>query len=252
MSSRSYCRSHLVMNLRSALDGERNAHPAADAQRRQAALGVALLHLVQQRHKDAGARSTDRMTDGDGTPVDIHDTGIPSHVLVDRDRLCGERFVRFDKIEIRDLPARFFERPARGRDRSRAHDFRSTPAVTHDAMRASGVTPRRLASDAFMTTNAAAPSLRPDALPAVTVPSLEKAGLSWDTASSVVPGRICSSRSITISPLRDGTVTGAISSLKRPDFWAASALFWEATANLSCSSRLICHFCATFSAVVPM
>src|SRR6266545_2449776 len=55
--------------------------------------------------------------------------------------------------------------------------FGSTPAVAHDAMRASGVTPRRLASDAFMTTNAAAPSLRPDALPAVTVPVLGKGRL---------------------------------------------------------------------------
>jgi hypothetical protein len=30
MSSLSYCRNQLVLNLRSAFDGERNAHPAAD------------------------------------------------------------------------------------------------------------------------------------------------------------------------------------------------------------------------------
>src|SRR5262245_58595500 len=44
----------------------------------------------------------------------------------------------------------------------------STPAVAHDAIRASGVMPRRSASDARITTTTAAPSLSPDALPAVT------------------------------------------------------------------------------------
>src|ERR1700730_4667382 len=114
MSSLSYCRSHAVMNLRSAFDGERNAHPAADAQCRQATLCIALLHLVQQRYEDAGARSTDRMADGDGTAVDIHDAGVPSHVLVDRDRLRGERLVRLDEIKVGNFPAGLLERPPRG------------------------------------------------------------------------------------------------------------------------------------------
>jgi len=48
------------------------------------------------------------------------------------------------------------------------------------------------------------------------------------------------------------TVTGAISSLNLPAFWAASALFCEATAKASCSSRLIWNLVAMFSAVVPM
>ena len=37
-------------------------------------------------------------------------------------------------------------------------------------------------------------------------------------------------------------VTGAISSLNLPAFLAASALFCEATAKRSCSSRVICHW----------
>ena len=37
-----------------------------------------------------------------------------------------------------------------------------------------------------------------------------------------------------------------------PAFWAASALFCEATAKASCCSRVICHCLATFSAVMPM
>ena len=53
--------------------------------------------------------------------------------------------------------------------------------------------------------------------------------------------RMYSSLSTTMSPLRPLTVTGTISSLNLPAFCAASALFCEATANSSCSSRVICH-----------
>ena len=58
----------------------------------------------------------------------------------------------------------------------------STPAVAQEAMRASGFRPRVLASSALISTRAAAPSLRPEALAAVTVPSLVKAGRRPDDA----------------------------------------------------------------------
>ena len=92
----------------------------------------------------------------------------------------------------------------------------------------------------------------PEAFAAVTEPSLSKAGRSFCTFSSVVPCLMYSSSSTTVSPLRPLTVKGTISSLKRPAFWAASALFCEATANSSCISRVICHWRETFSAVLPM
>ena len=115
----------------------------------------------------------------------------------------------------------------------------STPTVAHDAMRASGLMPRDSASSALITTRAAAPSLMPEALPAVTVPSLVKAGRSFCIASSEAPKRGYSSVSITLSPdLPPGTVTGTISSLKRPDLTACSALFWLETAKASCSARV--------------
>ena len=92
----------------------------------------------------------------------------------------------------------------------------------------------------------------PDALPAVTEPSLAKAGRSLAKPSTVVPWRGNSSVSTTTSPLRVFTVTGMISSLKRPLFCAASALFCDDAAKASCSARVIWYFCATFSAVLPM
>ncbi len=92
----------------------------------------------------------------------------------------------------------------------------------------------------------------PEALAAVTEPSLVKAGRSFCIASSVAPWRMYSSASTTVSPLRVLTVKATISSSNLPAFCAASALFWLATANSSCCSRLICHSRATFSAVWPM
>ena len=46
--------------------------------------------------------------------------------------------------------------------------------------------------------------------------------------------------------------TGTISSSKRPDFCAASALFCDNAANASCASRVMPYSLATFSAVTPM
>src|SRR5690348_7368442 len=128
----------------------------------------------------------------------------------------------------------------------------STPVVAHDTIFASGLIPRFFASSALISTSAAAPSLMPEALPAVTEPSLLKAGRSLASVSAVVPWRGNSSVSTTTSPLRVFTVTGTISSLKRPRFCAASALFCDEAAKASCSARVIWYFCATFSAVLPM
>src|SRR3984957_5993457 len=83
----------------------RDAHAAADAQRGEALLGIALAHLVEQRHQHAGARGADRMTDGDGAAVDVDLAGIPAKVLVDGAGLRRECLVGFDEVEVADIPA---------------------------------------------------------------------------------------------------------------------------------------------------
>ena len=85
---------------------------------------------------------------------------------------------------------------------------------------------------AVISTTAAAPSLMPEALPAVTVPSFSNAGLSLAIASRVAPWRGYSSSLTMMSPLRDLMVTGTISSLNLPAFCAASALFCECDREL--------------------
>ncbi len=115
----------------------------------------------------------------------------------------------------------------------------STPAWPHETIRPSTFLPSLAACFAVISTTAAAPSLIPEALPAVTVPSFSNAGLSLAIESSVAPWRGYSSVSTTMSPLRDLMVTGTISSLNLPAFCAASALFCEPTANSSCCERVI-------------
>ena len=93
-----------------------------------------------------------------------------------------------------------------------------------------------------MTTTAAAPSLRPDALPAVTVPpSLRNAARSLPRPSAVTPARGCSSLSTTRVPFRSLISTGTISSSKVPSSTARSAFCWLAAANSSCASRLMSY-----------
>src|SRR5689334_4087147 len=92
----------------------------------------------------------------------------------------------------------------------------------------------------------------PDALPAVTVPSWAKAGLSLARSSVVTSGRMCSSVSTVTVPLRPLTSTGVICSLKYPASVAAAARWWLSAARASWSSRETPKSVATFSAVTPM
>ena len=75
----------------------------------------------------------------------------------------------------------------------------------------SNAMPMRCALRSLVTINAAAPSLVPGALPAVTVPSFLNAGRSLARASSVLSARGDSSRRITMgSPFFCGISTGTI------------------------------------------
>src|SRR5580692_5767124 len=116
--------STVVRSTSSSFYAHCDAHAAADAQRGEALLYIALLHLVQQRHQHAGARRADRMAERDRAAVDVDLRGIPAEVLVDRAGLRRKGFVCLDQVEVLDLPAGLLERGARGRDRAGAHDRR--------------------------------------------------------------------------------------------------------------------------------
>jgi hypothetical protein len=115
----------------------------------------------------------------------------------------------------------------------------ATPAVAMPTMRARGTRPCRAAARSLASSSAQAPSLTPEALPAVIVPSGLTTPLSLASASRLV-SRGCSSFDTTIgSPFFCAIVTGTISPSKNPAFCAATAFCCEASAILSCASRSI-------------
>jgi hypothetical protein len=92
----------------------------------------------------------------------------------------------------------------------------STPAVAAATIRARGVRFRRNAASADATSSAQAPSLTPEALPAVTLPLSRNGVASAASCSSVVSGRGCSSRvMLTDLPLRCGISTASSSLAKK-------------------------------------
>src|SRR5205085_12339278 len=71
-------------------------HAAADAESCQAAPRLALLHLVEQRRRDADAGTANRMTERDGTAVDVQSLRVETQIAVTRYDLSGEGFVELD------------------------------------------------------------------------------------------------------------------------------------------------------------
>ena len=91
----------------------------------------------------------------------------------------------------------------------------------------------------------------PDEFPAVTWPSGPVSEGSAASFSSVVSRRGCSSTlTVTVSPRPAGTVTGTISSAKRPSSVAATARMFEWYDQSSDSSRVMPHSRAVFSPTV--
>ncbi|PSK45521.1 hypothetical protein B0E38_07345 [Streptomyces sp. 111WW2] len=76
-----------------------------------------------------------------------------------------------------------------------------------------------------------------------------KDGFSPARLSAVVPGRMCSSRSRTTSPLR--STTGTTDRLKRPSFQATAARSWDSAAYSSTSRREKPSMVAIRSAPIP-
>src|SRR3954468_3023527 len=128
----------------------------------------------------------------------------------------------------------------------------STPTTSQPTSRATTGRPSSPAARREATMIAAAPSVIPEALPAVTRPPSRKTGASLASEARVTPSRGCSSVSTWMSPFFPGTVTGAISGAKRPAARARSLRFWLSTAQASEAARSIPASSASSSAVSPM
>mmetsp|Transcript_104689 Transcript_104689/g.249264 ORF Transcript_104689/g.249264 Transcript_104689/m.249264 type:complete len:200 (-) Transcript_104689:517-1116(-) len=124
-----------------------------------------------------------------------------------------------------------------------------TPALAKPRTKTSGVKPSCRALSADIRRHKAAPSLRPEALPAVTDPSFLKAGFSFCSDSSEESGLMYSSKSRIFPFLAE---IGTIWSLNFPAFCASPAFRCDAAANSSWAARFSPYLFATFSAVTPM
>ncbi|CRQ14432.1 Uncharacterised protein [Enterobacter cloacae] len=91
-------------------------------------------------------------------------------------------------------------------------------------------------------------------VPAVTVPPFGlNAGFNWARVSTVVSGRMVSSKSKTFrKPFSSYPSIGMISSLNLPSWVAFQASWCERAPNLSCASRLIPCILPSISAVRPI
>src|SRR5690606_35278306 len=130
----------------------------------------------------------------------------------------------------------------------------SGPATwPYDTISPSGSPPRRSAASLEATITAAAPSEICEALPAVMLPALSKAGRSLPSDSTVVSLRTPSSvLKITGSPLRCGISTLTISASNSPSFCARAARSCDLAASSSCSSRPRPADAAYFSVAPPI
>ncbi len=139
------------------------------------------------------------MAERDGAPAGVDvGGGVGEPQVAQRgEGLAGERLVELDDAEIADAEAKPRQRLAsrRGRGRADAHDARRHPGRggprdTRERLHS----PNRSTAAPEAGSGTAAPSFRPESLPAVTVPPVRNGVGSVARAARVVPARGCSSR----------------------------------------------------------
>ena len=137
-------------------------------------LAVAL-HRIEQRHQHARAAGADGMAEGDGAAMHIHRRRIEAQFAIHGQCLHAEGLVQFEEVHLVKRPAGFRGTLRTASMGARLNHSGSRPLVAWARMTAIGFRPSSLARSALVTTTAAAPSLTPGALPAVTVPPSLKA-----------------------------------------------------------------------------
>src|SRR5258708_4433985 len=107
-----------------ALEDRRDALTAADAERRERVLAVALAELGDEREREPRTRGAERMAESDRAAVHVRLLAIEPEVLLDREVLRREGLVDLHQIHVLDLETGALQRlAARGR-RADAHDVR--------------------------------------------------------------------------------------------------------------------------------
>ena len=164
------------------LQRERDSLADADAHGGERELAAGALQLLGRGQREAGARHAERVAERDRAAVGVH----PRH----RRRRCPSwrstarpwaAKASFNSITSKSpilRPSRFISFSVAGAG-PMPMIRGGTPATAAPSTRARGVRPLRLAASSEAMMIAAAPSLTPEALPAVTVPSARTIGFSF-------------------------------------------------------------------------
>lgn len=154
------------------LNRKRDPLAAANAHRDQRLLPARPFQIRKRLYGQDRSGRTDGMTKGNRSAIRVHEVLIQPEFPKGRKGLRGESLVRFDHVEIANGQAGPFEKGADRGNRPDAHLSGFDPGVGVANGRASGVSPCVLIACSEARTRAAARSLMPEALPAVTVPPL--------------------------------------------------------------------------------
>src|ERR1700719_1189737 len=79
---------------------------------------------MEQSHRDARARASDRVAEGDGATIDVELFAIKMQLAIAGQDLGGEGLIQFDEIEVRQVETVPLFHLANGRHRPNAHDPR--------------------------------------------------------------------------------------------------------------------------------
>ena len=131
-----------------------------------------LHHLLRRREREPRARHAERMAERDGAAVRVDVLGVVRQPELAQagQRLRGERLVQLDHVEVADLEPEPRHQLLRRRHRADAHDARRHAGRRHAGDAREGFSPCFFTAASEASSSAAAPSLTPEALPAVTVP----------------------------------------------------------------------------------
>ncbi len=172
-----------------------NALTHTDAHRTQRVAPAASVQFVARGQRQSGTAHSQRVAQRNRATVRVDVRGIirQAQLTQHAQRLRGESFVKLDNVHIVNAEPGALQHLAGGRDRPSPIRRGSTPAVAIATIRVRGTSPCASAIFSLATISAAAPSLTPEAFPAVIAPFLRNGVLSPASCSSVVSARGCSS-----------------------------------------------------------
>ena len=217
-------------------------------------LRVAPRHFVQQRDQHAAPDAPIGWPSAIAPPLTlIFDVSQPISLLTAHG-LRGERLVDLHQVEVRRRPAGLLEAAPRRRHRAHAHDRRIDAGRRERLDARERLEAELFARSAVITSTAAAPSLMPEALAAVTRAVLRERGPQTRDRIERRAGLrkfVLRERNGIAFALRDHHRNDLVLEPARPSA-PPPPCSGSRRRTRPARSREISYFFATFSAVVPM